>query len=424
MPAASEPPLDVLYVLQDFPVRSERFVERELRGLLNLGARVRIIVLARGNAPDTSDWTGVSIWRPPRFGSFRFWAFWIRTLVAMAACPRSTAGLIARARTLRSEASRVRGFYAIRWLPIVAFGGAAMRGDLPSIIHAHFGSAPATVALLLGDWLDRPWGFSVHAHDFYAESIALSAKVDRAAHLFACSNTLADDVRRKLPTRLHAKVHTVLHGIDLDFWRSGGSPSTRETAVVLGVGRFEPKKGLEFLVEACVMLKNTGFAIRCDLIGDGPERERLAQLIATRGMRDVVCLLPWCTPEELQGHFRSASALAVPSVIAEDGDRDNIPNVVIEALACELPVVAAGQPALQAVLLPANAGLLFEPGDVAGLAERLRRVCLDAELRHELRKNGLRLVRERWDVRSTSQRIFGLLRSSSNTNSSGPKRFP
>ena len=405
----SESKPNVLYVLQDFPVLSERFVEREIIGLRNLGARVRIVTLRHHRTPGANGPQDGSVWSPPAWGSLRFWKSWLRATIAISARPRAAAGLLALAWSLGSEASRFRAFQAIRWLPLVAGAADELACDPPSVIHAHFASRPATVAWLLGFWLERPWGFSVHAHDFYAESVRLTEKVGETAHVFACSETLADDVRSRLPAALHDRVHTVFHGIDLEFWRADAKPPPGDTPIVLGVGRFEPKKGFALLVLACEILRNTGFPIRCQLIGDGAERQRLTQLIEARGMDEIVDLLPWCSPRELRRHYRRASVLAVPSVIASDGDRDNFPNVVIEALACQLPVVAAALPAMQEALGRKSAGVLFQPGDATALADALRATCIDTALKDRLRERGLRLVRERWDIRSTSRQIFDLL---------------
>ncbi len=413
----NRPALNVVYVLLDFPIRSERFIAREIHTLRQLGVAIRVLTLNANRAGGAvAKSGGVQVWRRPSWSSPRLWAPALRLLVQ-----RPAAGL--RLARLAWAIGRREGAWgrlgALRWVILALYFGSGLRRDRPALIHAHFASTPATLALLLASWLELPWGFSCHASDIYAETVHLALKARRADHVIACSEVLAEDVRSRLPSQLHPRIHTVHHGLNLETWRSGETRRASEAVpLILAAGRFEPKKGFETLVDACALMRDDGFRFRCELIGTGREASRLAQRIAARRLEPLLRIVPWRSPAELRKTYAHAALLAVPSVIAADGNRDNIPNVLVEALACGLPVVASALPAIECLLSTAHAGRLVQPGNPSALAQAIRGVVSDTELTGRLRNNGRRLVEERFDQVANAKRLLSLFAQSSSRASS------
>jgi len=119
--------------------------------------------------------------------------------------------------------------------------------------------------------------------------------------------------------------------------------------------------------------------------------------------------------------LRSAFMLVVPSVIAPDGDHDGIPNVMLEAFACETPVIAARLPAIAEVILHARTGILVEPGNVSQLARAIRQLLEDPDLRASLATHALALVREHYDLETNAKALSGLLKGALEGSHSAPK---
>ncbi len=392
-----EPPLGtVVYVLLDFPVPSERFIEREVRALRQLGLSIHILTLRPATGAGTAaDPQGLPIWRQPPWWDPQLW---IRALRASLKRPSATLRLLGLASAVGSREGAWGRLRALRWAPAALDFAHRLRRHRAVLIHAHFASAPATVALLLAWWMNLPWGFSSHASDIYAEAAHLSLKARRANHVTACSEVLAEDIQRRLPGDLCSRVHTVHHGLDLQRWQRAEPPALHVAEpLILGVGRFEPKKGFAVLIEACAQLRDAGFRFRCELIGAGTQEPHLAQRIAVRRLDAQVLIRPWLSPQLLRQAYTHAAVLAVPSVIAADGNRDNIPNVLLEALACEIPVVASALPGIARILQPSQAARLVEPGDPSALARAIREICSDDDLSRRLRVHGRRLVEEHFD---------------------------
>jgi glycosyltransferase involved in cell wall biosynthesis len=287
----------------------------------------------------------------------------------------------------------------------------ALRRRPPTLVHAHFAGLPATAAALLAVLIDRPWGLSAHARDVFVDDPRL-ATARAARWILACSPALAGELRRRLGPSLASRVLVLRHGTDLADWqfveRAGAAPAT---PVVLAVGRFVPKKGFAVLIDACSRLAAAGRALRLELAGDGPQRAELERLAQTRGGGRLVSFLGWQSTPALQAAYHRAAVLAVPSVVADDLDRDNLPNVIIEALALGLPVLAADLPAMREVLAPERCGRLVPPGDVGAWVDALAEFLAGDGERAAAARRGRALVERDFDLRRTSSELARIFAS-------------
>lgn len=397
----------VLYVLWAYPARSERFILREIAGLARHGVEVHVAVIGPGPGEVTdepspagrvvrlAEWSGARSFRMACTGVLarpslvpRLALHFVRTAA------REGLGTLARVLGMTLRALRLASILDVR---------------APDVIHAHFANAPALFARLVATLLEKPWGVSTHAHDLYAERIDLGARLSGAHHVLTCSETALADVRARLPGPFRERALLVYHGVDVDHWRrTEPDPPPRE-CLVLAAGRFQPKKGFEVLVDACAELQPSGLDFRCELIGDGPLSGALEARIRERSPGGRVALVPWLSQEDLRRRLLEAAVLVVPSVIADDGDRDNIPNVLVEGLLLGIPVVASDLPAIREVLAPDSAGLLVPPGRPAELASAIRSLCEDPALARSLRSNARRAAMARFDLRTTSARMLEVL---------------
>jgi glycosyltransferase involved in cell wall biosynthesis len=395
----------ITYVLLDFPIASEQFIIREVKALLALGARIQIVTIrSRQGAGTLSSLDGMRIDRPRPIWTF---GFWLPILTESMLQPRKIAEMMAAAFSLGAGEGWFGRIRAIRLaLMAVHFTKIVRRSD-PAIIHAHFASAPATLGLLLSQSVECPFTFSTHARDLYAEQVNFPAKAARASHIFACSRSAADDLRQLLPVNLRPRVHAIYHGVDLAAMAQRPvQVENRGEPLILAVGRFEPKKGFSDLVQACALLRDERLLFQCEFVGSGAGEHAMRDQIQALGLHDRVRLVQWCQETELTKRYLRAAALAVPSVVAPDGDRDNIPNVILEALAHGTPIVASALPPIAEVLGPAGAAILVPPHDVRALADALRQVCTDADLANRLREQGFALVTQEFDVHANARRLL------------------
>jgi glycosyltransferase involved in cell wall biosynthesis len=268
-------------------------------------------------------------------------------------------------------------------------------------VHAYFAHAPAAVAERAAWHLSVPFGFSVHAKDARkVETHTLRARATRAACVVACNRDVAGDLRG-----IGAATHLVPHGVD--FTRFAPMPHvTHEGLRVLAVGRLVEKKGFDVLVDA---LAATPPHASLRIIGDGPRRAQLTHQIAARGLGDRITLVDSCTHSTLPAEYAAADVVVVPSIVDGSGDRDGLPNVVLEAMACARAVVGTRAGAIESAIRHADTGLLVAPGCAASIATALRTLAGNAQLRESLGRRARATVEREYDVNRCVERFAGVL---------------
>ncbi len=164
---------------------------------------------------------------------------------------------------------------------------------------------------------------------------------------------------------------------------------------VLFVGRFEPRKGLIYLIRAVYLLRDAIPDLRLVVVGDGPLRAFYQREVERRGIRDRVVFVGRVAREHLPRYYASADVFVSPATGAE-----SFGIVLLEAQACGTPVIASHIPGYAQVIRHEENGLLVPPRSPRHLARALLRLYRHPDLRHRLRKRGLDVVRQRyaWDV--------------------------
>jgi glycosyltransferase involved in cell wall biosynthesis len=271
-------------------------------------------------------------------------------------------------------------------------------GDAPvSAVHGYFAHVPTEVAAKAARRLGVPYGFSVHAVD--ARKVTRSDLADRArdaACVIACNPDVAGDLRRA-----GAPVHLIPHGVDLERF-TPTPPPNGEVLSLLAVGRLVPKKGFPVLIDAASRLL-APFFLR--IVGDGPDREALERQIAAAGLEDRVRLVGPRTHDDLPAEYASADIVVVPSVMDAAGDRDGLPNVVLEAMSSGRPVIASDVGAVSSAVVDRRTGVLVPPGDAGALAGALEYLVDQPECRERLGREARARVERDFELHSCTTRL-------------------
>lgn len=271
-------------------------------------------------------------------------------------------------------------------------------------IHGYFAHTPAEVAAHAAHRLGAPYGFSCHARD--ARKVApgvLAERAKNAACVVACNTDVAQDIRRS-----GAQVHLLPHGVDLQRFRPQQPTQSAGPLRLLAVGRLVEKKGFHVLLEAVARIRSP-FHLR--IVGEGPERARLSDIISAHGLENSVTLEGAMTHTELPEAYRQAHLVVVPSIQDQTGDRDGLPNVVLEAMACGRPVIASRISALGSAITHGETGWLVPPGDPRSLAAALKLFAPQHALREHLGRKGRERVERDYEVGHCTERFHQLLTS-------------
>jgi glycosyltransferase involved in cell wall biosynthesis len=272
-----------------------------------------------------------------------------------------------------------------------------LAGPGVTAVHGYFAHRPAAVAAVAARQLGVRFGFSAHALDVRRVPAAELTRLAAEASVVVCCNPdAAGDLEA-------AGVSSTLvrHGVDLAAFPAESAPAGPPTTL-LAVGRFVPKKGFAVLVEAMAMLPSR---YRLRIVGDGALRAELTASIAAKGLGERIELAGRCTHDRLPAHYAAADVVVVPSVVDSAGDRDGLPNVVLEAMASARPVVASDVAAIATAVRDGVTGVLVPAGDPAKLAGALTELIDDEPRRRRLGRAGRALVESDFDLHRCTGRL-------------------
>ncbi|ASR10897.1 colanic acid biosynthesis glycosyltransferase WcaL (plasmid) [Rhizobium leguminosarum bv. viciae] len=280
-------------------------------------------------------------------------------------------------------------------------------------LHAHFIHTPASVTEYASILTGTPWTCSAHAKDIWTSpDWELKKKLGSARWTVTCTRTGYDHMRT-LTSRREA-VHLSYHGLDLArFGHFAGERSNRigsdpdDPAFILSVGRAVEKKGYDVLLRALALLP-ADLHWRMDHIGGGGELAKLKALATELGISSRIVWKGAMAQEDVLDHYRRADLFALACRIAANGDRDGLPNVLVEASSQRLVCVSTDVSGVPELLKNGENGLVVPPEDPALLASALEAAIRDPALRKRLGDAAERQVRKYFDYHSSIRQLTGL----------------
>ncbi len=399
------PPAPIAFVLKGYPRLSETFITQEILALEARGFRLHLVSLrhpteasvhpvhARVRAPVT--YLPEYLHQEP-VRVFRAWR-------QVRRWPRYRAALRLWLRDLARDPTRNR---------VRRFGQAVvMAHELPrevTHIHAHFLHTPASVARYAAHLTGRKWTGSAHAKDIWTTPRwEKREKLHDAEWVVTCTAVN----HAELDTLAPGRVELVRHGLDLAEFPP--PPRLADPAhaplTILSVGRAVEKKGYPDLVAALARLPETP-AWRFVHVGGGPLVAALRGLAERAGIADRTEWAGALARPELLARLRAADVFVLASRIARDGDRDGLPNVLLEAQSQGLPCVATRVSAIPELIEDGVTGVLAPPGDPDALAAGLSRLLRDPDLRRRLGAAGERRVRAEFSSVAGADRLAAKFR--------------
>ncbi len=255
-------------------------------------------------------------------------------------------------------------------------------------LHAHFAHGSTTIAMWVSQLSGIPFSFTAHAKDIYLKELnpgnLLQIKIERAEFVVTCTEANKEYLQSLCPEV--QSVHTVYHGLDTTlFAPAEEKASSQPTPLILSVGRFVEKKGFACLVKACAILKQRGEPFQCRIVGEADEQTPLLKrLIEELKLEETVLLEEAVTQETLKRIYSECTLFVLPCQIVDNGDRDGIPNVLVEAMSMERPVISTLISGIPELVEHRRNGLLIPQKDETKLALALEELLKDPVLRAKL----------------------------------------
>jgi glycosyltransferase involved in cell wall biosynthesis len=280
-------------------------------------------------------------------------------------------------------------------------------------VHVHFTNRATHTALFMKAYAGLPFSITAHAQDFMVDlgsDELLGELCEEATFVAAVSDFSAGLLREKVPESA-GKVTRVYNGLEPDdFPKREHVAGTPTPFRILSVGRLIEFKGFHHLLMACAELRADGIEVECTIIGEGDWRERLEALAKDLRVEETVHLPGVKTQEEIKVELARSDVFALPCIVDSKGASDILPTVITEAMASGLPVVSTRLVGVPEMVEDEKTGLLVPPGDVASLAEALRRMAVNDEQRARFGAAGVARAREVFDLEKTSGQLLGLIR--------------
>ena len=413
--ARSATPLLAAYVLARYPILSETFIRREIAALRRAGIAIQVVA----DEPD-----GPSVAADP--------AILESDVIYLEPVDQARRRRLAKAFIVRRPLRFLNVFLYVVFHRYASYK--TLRGDTDLMlkaaylagvleergvthVHAPWAKAEAFLCILAARLMDVSYSVHVRANDFHRTSsnFVLAEKLRNARFVVTNSRYNEAHLRPVLGTGMQGRLHVIYNGLDLEQFappaRNGGQLK------ILAAGRLVEAKGFAYLLRACSMLRERGVAFQCDIIG-GPQESLdantyilLRKLHRQLELDGIVRFLGPQPFDRVIEAYASADIFALPCVIAADGSRDITPNVLLEAMAMELPVVSTPVGAIPEIVDHGVNGVLVAPNDECALADALAALAQDQGLRLRLGAAARKKVAARFDINRNVQGYAALFRA-------------
>jgi len=276
-------------------------------------------------------------------------------------------------------------------------------------VHAHFMGMAARTAFWIHKFFPITFSFTAHANDIFAPrnfEVGLVKLVDAARVIVTVSDYAKKFLQERFPERA-ARIRHIYNGLNLaEFGRTHFSCNP---PLILGVGRLIAKKGFADLIRACGLIAERGKSFRCEIIGEGPLEDELRGQIERLNLQDRVALSGARPMGEVRRRLIAANVFVLPSIIDPDGGMDNLPTVIMEAMATGLPIVSTTIGGIPEMVVENETGFLVQPGDAAALADAIEQVIDDRLLAQRLGQGGYERAQQLFSIDKNVRELCTLI---------------
>jgi colanic acid/amylovoran biosynthesis glycosyltransferase len=402
-------PLKVAYYLSRFPWLSQTFIFREMALLREKGVDVQIFSILPP-PPATTMHQQVQELMP--FAHYSPFLFSVRLIQAQFTFLFRSPNKFFRAlwrviwQTWPEPATCIK---ALALFPKSVYFAKQLEEMKVDHVHAHFVWLNGVSAQVAADLIGIPCSLHAHAWDIFQRNPEC---VRRQVELATCIVTVSEYHRQFLanlcPHRRPQDFRIVHYGLDPQEFTPAPVPSDGQTMQIISVGRLVEKKGFKYLIDACAWLADKGYSIRCLIVGEGPLRPALQAQIESLGLQDRVFLLGARRISDVLELYRQSNIFALECVVAKCGDRDGMPNVLLEAMAMQVPVITTPVTGNPELVVDEKTGLMVPERDAEALGRAIERLINDPLLRARLGEQGRQTVLAGFDIRQTAGQLAAI----------------
>ncbi len=278
-------------------------------------------------------------------------------------------------------------------------------------IHAGWANGPATAAWVASRLSGIPFSFSARAGDIYPPDGALAEKMRAAAAIHTNNKANIAHLTATAPDAA-AKIRQIYNSLTLT-GRDVSPVHLEPPYRLLAVGRFCRTKGFDVLIDACALLARRGFPFQLTLVGAGLPLPTalIRRRIRIHGLRARVFLPGFVSHDRMSELYAATDIFIMPSVVHPSGDRDGIPNVIMEALAHRIPVVATDVCGIPEVVEDGVTGRLVAQRDPDAIADAVMALASDRQVALAMAEEGKKRVAAMFDPETNTRSILDFFAS-------------
>jgi glycosyltransferase involved in cell wall biosynthesis len=415
----------IAYIVGRYPSASHTFIRREIEALRRLGVSIETVSIHRPGERD-------ALSEADRGEARRTHAILptgpLRLLLAhitiLARRPRAYLRALRIALNLSRPGIKGHLWYFF-YLSEAVLAWHNLRGREIEHVHAHHINQASDVALFaatLGGWT---WSFTMHGPTelYDVRHFRLAEKVVRADLVACISHFCRSQLMGLVASEHWSKLRLVHCGVDPQLFRANRNLGNRGSRPfeILNVGRLVGTKGQAVLLEALADLRSRDMAMRATIIGEGSNRAELQEMAERFRLADAVQFVGAVGQDDIASYYERADVFCLPSFA------EGVPVVLMEAMAMGVPVVATHVMGVPELVDDGTNGLLVSPGCADQLAEALRRLAVDPELRRRISAAGQRKVATSFHIAKSAEdlaRAFADVTRSRGGRSPRDERWP
>jgi colanic acid/amylovoran biosynthesis glycosyltransferase len=389
---------EVAYLLERFPSFGQTFCYREVAELERQGTKVHVYSIRRPVDEPKQDWDEQLVRRVnylPEENAL------VREVDRSVREGRVSAATRETLEKWGKQSDFLRLYQAVHV-------GLNMQQNGVRRLHAHFAGMAARTAFWINQFFGIPYSFTAHANDIFAPRdfvVSLAKLLANASAIVTVSDYAAEFLRNRFPETV-AKVHRIYNGVDLSRFRpvdfGGGIPA------ILSIGRLIEKKGFADLISACRLLKSRGRDFVCEIIGEGPLETALQSQIARDGLESSVKLVGPQTQSQIALRLANATIFALPCTREEGGGMDNLPTVIMEAMAAGLPIISTPLAGIPEMVENDFNGILVPEHDPNAVSAAIEYLIANPEQARRFGDRGREIAREKFTIEASGRDLCAL----------------
>jgi colanic acid/amylovoran biosynthesis glycosyltransferase len=273
-------------------------------------------------------------------------------------------------------------------------------------LHSQFAHIPTDIAMYASRLSGIPFSFTSHANDIFERGWLLREKVERARFSITISQYNRDFLLKKGAPK--EKIHVIHCGVNTASFTGKRQKSIHRIPRIGTLGRMVEKKGFDDLIQACDILKRQGETFHLEIVGDGPLCEELKRLVLSHNLSGEVSFKGLLPHGRVPTWLREQDIFVLPCKKDKKGDMDGIPVVLMEAMALGVPVISTKISGIPELIEDGKSGLLVDPNSENSLANSIKRLLADTDLRNHIIHNGIHKLLSEFDQARNIKKIISL----------------